>query len=116
MGPHWEDIYDDEGWDEAVAKTGLPTGQTPDDSELRRILLTENGGSVSAGIGGVYAYAAPPLDQWIPGPQEFYTVSVPPLTEEMVKDLLARVQRLEQQVADLVAKKPKPRVRRKKPA
>ncbi len=106
--------------------------KTPDDNELRQILLVENGGSVSSGIcggtastdvGGVYAYAGPPVDQWAPpgAPQVFQpplswpcTMDVPSLTDEIVKDLLARVQRLEQQVADLMAKKP--RVRRKKPA
>lgn len=117
MTKHWTE---DEGIDAATAKTELPrTGQTPDDQELRRILLMDNGGSVGSSLGGVYMYAGPPVDEppWSPPATDKIpwpcTVNAPDLKDVMIQDLLARVQRLEQLIEDLVAKKPKPRAKRK---
>lgn len=89
---------------------------TPDDNELRRILGNTTADPLGGYVVSAYAVAMDDPPGWVPPrPEDLRhatlswpcTMDVPSLTDEVVKDLLARVQRLEQQVADLSAKKPR---------
>jgi hypothetical protein len=97
---------------------GTCTSSTPtlDPWRMKQLLQEPLSAEERTGLTGVYVYAAPPLDQAAPAPY------VPPATDQillnytqhqpdalltsLVQDLLVRVQKLEQQLADLLAKRP----------
>lgn len=90
------------------------TSSTPtlDPWAMKQLLQEPITSEERTGLTGVYVYAAPPLDQVVPAPYapatdriSFHYAQPDVLFASLVQDLLARVQKLEQQLAELTAKR-----------